>query len=132
MRRLLAAILLTTLVLGRPVQGAAQDGPYQPDEAGLALAAAGLTLFYLPAKGVIAGCGLLLGGVVGLVTGGDTRSAYAIWVPAAGGSYTITAGNLDGSEPFEFWGSDYADVPSTFATTGAIYDAQYSPMGYDQ
>jgi hypothetical protein len=65
------------------------------------------------------------------VTGGDTRSAYAIWVPAAGGSYTITTGHLAGTEEFEFWGSDYADQPSTLATTGAIYDAQYSPMGYD-
>jgi hypothetical protein len=64
-----------------------------------------------------------------MLTGGDVRSAYAIWVPAASGTYFLTAANFEGSEPIEFIGSDYADRPSpgsSAAEAGGIYEAQYS------
>ena len=38
------------------------------------------------------------------------------------------AANVDGSEPIEFFGSDYADEPSALAyseTGGSMYRAQY-------
>jgi hypothetical protein len=133
MRRLLAVTLLATLVLGHPVQGRAQTEYVrartehtQAGEAGLALEAAGLNLFYLPAKSIVAIGGLVLGGLAGLLTAGDMRSAYAVWVPAASGTYLLTIAHLEGSEPIEFFGSDYADEPSTLEAGGAIYDAQYS------
>jgi hypothetical protein len=125
MRRLLAATLLATFVLGNPVQGSAQQEHTQIEEAGLALGAAGLNLFYLPLKGLVALGGLVLGGFAGVMTGGDTRSAYALWVPAASGTYLLTTAHLDGSKPVEFFGSDYADEPSTVEAGGTIYEAQY-------
>jgi hypothetical protein len=88
-------------------------------------------LLYTPAKVIVAVGGLTLGGLTGLLTGGDTRSAYAVWVPVATGTYFLTPSHLDGSEPIEFFGtSDYADTPSTSAAAameaGAIYEAEYS------
>src|SRR5262249_9826395 len=63
------------------------------------------------------------------LTGGDTRAAYAVMVPAASGTYFLRPSNLDGSEPVEFLGTDYGDVPSSRnASTGwgGDYEAQYS------
>ena len=125
MRRVLVVLVLGMLVLGRPVPGRAQPGA----EFGLAVGAAGANLLYVPAKVITAIGGLALGGMTGLLTGGDTRAAYAIWVPTAGGTFLLTPNNLDGTEPIEFFGSDYADRPSkgTGVTEGrGIYEAQYS------
>ena len=125
MRRVLVVVVLGMLVLGRPVPGRAQPGAVF----GLAVGAAGANLLYLPAKVITAIGGLVLGGMTGVLTGGDTRAAYAVWVPAASGTFILTPNNLDGTEPIEFFGSDYTDRPST--TTGVsegrgIYEAQYS------
>lgn len=125
MRRLVAAVMLTALVLGHPLQSRAGTEHTQAGEAGLALGAAGLNLFYLPLKAVVAGGGLLLGAATGFFTGGDTRAAYAVWVPAAGGTYFLTVEHLDGTRPVEFFGSDYADRPSTIEAGGTLYEAAY-------
>ena len=125
MRRVLVVVVLGMFVLGRPVPGRAQPGA----EFGLAVGAAGANLLYIPAKVITAIGGLALGGMTGLLTGGDTRAAYAVWVPAASGTFLLTPSNLDGTEPIEFFGSDYADRPSkgTGVTEGrGIYEAQYS------
>ena len=71
---------------------------------------------------------LALGSLTGALTGGDVRAAYALWVPAASGTYLLTPAHLEGTVPIEFFGSDYADQPSTAATAvegGGIYDIQY-------
>ena len=96
---------------------------------GLAVGAASLNLFYTPAKLLVAGAGLAFGSVVGLLNGGDVRSAYAVWVPAAGGTFMLKPGHLDGTEPVRFFGRDYADRASSagsVAEAGGIYEAQYS------
>jgi len=69
-----------------------------------------LNLGYMPAKFFLAAVGLPLGGVAGLLSGGDNRAAEAFWVPMVGGTYMITPDMIDGhgNEPFEFFGSDYA------------------------
>ena len=119
-------MLVAALVLGRPAPGrAASPGV----EFAMAIGAATANLLYTPAKVVVAVVGLAVGGVTGVLTGGDTRSAYAIWVPAASGTYVLRSANLDGSEPIEFFGSDYSDTPSTVSgasEAGGIYEAQYS------
>jgi hypothetical protein len=119
-------MIVAALVLGRPVAGRAAS---PAGEAGLALLAATTNLGYLPVKTAMAGVGLLVGAVTGILTGGDTRAAYAIWVPTASGTYLVRPAHLDGSEPLEFFGSDYADTPSTapaVSETGGVYEAQYS------
>ena len=125
MRRTLALAVLAMLVFGRP--GAARA--HHDREFGLAIGAAASDLVYTPAKVIVAIGGLALGGITGLLTGGNTRAAYAVWVPAASGTFVLTPAHLEGAEPIEFFGSDYADRPSTGSgvTEGrGIYEAQYS------
>ena len=71
-------------------------------------------LFYTPAKVVVAAIGLPLGAAAGFLNGGDTRAAYAFWVPTVGGRYFLTSDQMDGRTPVEFFGTDYADTPSMY------------------
>ena len=95
-------------------------------EAGLALGATALDLVYVPVKSVVAVGGMVLGSVTGLLTGGDTRAAYALWVPTGGGTFILTPSHLDGTRPVEFFGTDYADEPSR-----SVPDPEGSTMLYD-
>jgi hypothetical protein len=125
--KLVATLALALLVVGRPAVGRAGHTP--GEEAGLALAAAGSNLVYAPAKTIVALIGLPVGALTGFLTLGDTRAAYAIWVPTVGGTYFLRPANMDGSEPIEFFGSDYADTPSTAASVvefSDVYNAMYS------
>jgi hypothetical protein len=125
-RTWIVGMVAAALVLGRPVPGrTASPGA----EFGMAIGAAAANLLYLPAKATVATLGLAVGALAGVLTGGDSRSAYAIWVPAASGTYLLRPANLDGTEPIEFFGSDYADTRSARTSgpeTSAIYEAQYS------
>lgn len=127
MRSVAAVVMVVGLVLGRPALGQAERDP--GTEVGLALGAAGANIFYVPAKATVALLGLAVGAVCGLFTGGDTRAAYAIWVPAASGTYLLTPAHLEGVRPLEFFGSDYADRPSTAGMRGeagaTVYGALY-------
>jgi hypothetical protein len=79
---------------------------------------------YTPAQAVVAP----LGAMAGLLNGGDTRAAYAFWVPMMGGTWFLTADMMDGRTPIEFFGSDYADRPGTYGRAHhgqAAYDARY-------
>ncbi len=99
MRRVLVALVLLGVVLGRPAVLRAES---PAAEFGLAVGAAAGNLVYLPVKGIVAFGGLVLGSLTGVLTGGDVRAAYV--------------------------GSDYADQSSKAAgaAEGAgIYDIQY-------
>jgi hypothetical protein len=127
MPKLVAMLALALLVVGRPAVGRAYLSP--GEEFGLALASAASNLLYIPAKVVVAAVSLPVGALTGVLTGGDMRAAYAIWVPAASGTYLLRPANIDGTEPIDFFGRDYADRPSHADTTmeGGIYDTtQYS------
>src|ERR1051325_9383619 len=100
-RRLLVGLAVAALLAG-PARANARETT-QGEEAGYALAALGLNLVYVPAKAIVAFGGAVLGAVVGLATGGDTRSAYAIWVPADSGTFILNASNVDGTVPIEFF-----------------------------
>ena len=125
MRRVLVALVLLGVVLGRPAVLRAESAAA---ELGLAVGAAAGNLVYLPVKVIVAFGGLALGSLTGVLTGGDERAAYAVWVPAASGTYLLTPAHLEGTVPIEFFGSDYADQSSKAAgaAEGAgIYDIQY-------
>lgn len=126
MRKLIAAVLIAGSMLTHGVPALAANAG---SEVGWTLLAFGSNLIYTPTKAIIATLGLVTGAFVGLINGGDQRSAYAIWVPTASGTYILTPGHFDGSTPFEMWGTDYADTASlhshdTDATR--IYDAKYA------
>jgi hypothetical protein len=125
MRRLTAAVVLLGLVASARPASAITQG----EEAGRALASVGLNIFYIPAKAVMAVLGLVAGGFVGVVTGGDERASYAVLVPATSGTWFVTPDHVDGSRPIEFFGSDYADTPSELGQSEpgrGSYDAMYA------
>jgi hypothetical protein len=95
-----------------PYQAPAQTrAPTQAQEALFSVLATATNLFYTPLKFAIALVAMPVGGFAGAASGGDARTAYAIWVPALGGTFFLTAAHMEGSKPIEFWGSDYADQP---------------------
>ena len=55
---------------------------------------------YVPAKLVYAGLGGLTGGLALGLTGGDTKTAEAIWDPSLFGNYFLTPSMVQGEEPF--------------------------------
>jgi len=123
MRKTFAVLALAGLMLGRPSVGRA-DSPGR--EAGLALGAAVSNLLYVPVKILFATGGLIVGSWAGLLTGGDVRAAYAVWVPTASGTYFLRPAHLEGTEPLEFVGTDYADRPSTAIGGAGLYEVEYS------
>jgi hypothetical protein len=125
MRSVVAGVVLAGLVAVQPVVSQAeQRSPGQ--EFGLAMGAAGLDLAWVPAKLVTAGLGLAVGSIAGVLTGGDVRTAYAVWVPTTTGTFLVTPAHLDGTRPLQFFGDDYADRPSEVRTIGgSTYDAAY-------
>jgi len=122
---------LTTVTLGMVLATSLQTrsagaAHTQAGGAGLALGAAAANLIYLPVKTVVAVGGLGLGALTGLLTGGDVRAAYALWVPTTGGTFLLTPAHFDGTRSIEFFGSDYADQPSTnVRDTSIAYRARY-------
>ena len=125
MRRLTAAVVLLGLVASARPASAITQG----EEAGRALAALGLNIFYIPAKAVMAVLGMVAGGFVGVATGGDERASYAVLVPVTSGTWFVTPDHIEGSRPIEFFGSDYADTPSELGQSEpgrGSYDSMYA------
>ena len=123
-RCLVIALTVAALLLGRPTQGRAAT---QADEVSWSLGAAAFNIVYIPAKLVVAGCGLVAGAAAGVLTLGNQRAAYAFWVPAAGGTSVLRPEHLADEERVQFFGSDYADTPSEFAVygTSGLYESGY-------
>ena len=111
-----------------PPTYAAQNPPVDPGlEAGTSVSASFINIVYLPAKIVVAFVGGIAGGIAGVLTGGDQRAAYALWVPLMGGDYFVRPENLSGERPLAFLGSDYADQPSTWnGSSTYAYDSLYN------
>lgn len=125
MRKTIAGFVVATALVAAPLTARA-DSPGA--EIGFATLAAVSNIFYTPAKAVVAMAGFVAGGVAGTLNGGDTRAAYAFWVPMIGGNWALTSDQMDGRRPVEFFGSDYADRPSAYERTHqgcAAYDAEY-------
>ena len=102
----------------------------QAEEAGYAVLASAANVFYMPAKFFVAIAAIPVGGLAGALSGGDSRTAYAIWVPAMGGTYFLTIAHMDGSKPVEFFGYDYDDTPtaSREGERSLIYDTPYDEL----
>ena len=125
MRKVIVAMVVAGLLGAVPVR--ADDKVDAGSEIGYALGAGALNIVYFPTKVVLAVSGLAVGALAGALTGGDARTAYAIWVPAASGTYIVRPEHLSGEQPLLFFGNDYADRPSTnveygwAAMAGAAY-----------
>jgi len=85
------------------VQPTAEEGVVE--EAGYGVGAALASVFYIPAKVMYAGLGLMTGGVGYVVSGGKADVANNIIYPAVRGNYLVTPSNLKGTEPIYFVGA---------------------------
>ena len=125
MRKTIASFVVAASLMMAPAVARAQD----PGEELLFSTLAGVSnIFYVPAKIGVAVVGLTVGALAGTLSGGDTRAAYAFWVPTAGGRWFLTADQMAGEQPVEFFGTDYADRPSTYGRAhhgSKVYDATY-------
>jgi hypothetical protein len=125
MRTIVAVVL--SLALGAASAYAENPPVDQGLEAGTSVSASFINIVYLPAKIVVAFVGGIAGGIAGVLTGGDQRAAYALWVPLMGGDYFVRPENLSGERPLAFLGSDYADQPSTWNGSATYaYDSLYN------
>jgi hypothetical protein len=91
------------------------------EEAGYGAGAAVASFFYIPAKVMYAGFGLLTGGVGYVLSGGNAGVANNIIYPAVRGNYLVTPSNLKGTEPLYFVGA-----PPPSPETSPRADAQSS------
>jgi len=76
-------------------------------------------VLYVPAKLAYAGLGGVTGGLALGLTGGDTKTAEAIWDPSLFGDYFLTPSMIQGEKPFSFAGaplaSPHQDDPAPLA-----------------
>jgi len=78
-------------------------------DAGYGTLATFSNIFYMPAKVVYAGVGLITGGLGFVLTAGDGDISQSIWSPSLGGTYVITPGMLRGNEEILFSGPSYSN-----------------------
>ncbi len=71
-------------------------------EWGMGVASTILSIFYTPVRLAVGIVGAGLGGVEGLLTGGDLRTARSMWRPTVEGDYYIRPDHLDRTERYEF------------------------------
>jgi hypothetical protein len=124
MRTVIVALLAAALGV-LPAQ-AHEPEANQGLEVGDAVAATYINLGYVPAKLVVATVGMVGGALAGFMTGGDTRAAYALWVPTVGGDWFVRPEHLEGERGLAFFGSDYDDTPSL---RGGENDTTYGYQG---
>jgi hypothetical protein len=112
--QLLKGIALASLVTvtATPLYAQTPPAAAQPaadggvvEEAGYGVGAAVASFFYIPAKVMYAGLGLMTGGVGYVVSGGRADVANNIIYPAVRGNYLVTPSNLKGTEPIYFVGA---------------------------
>lgn len=77
-------------------------------DAGWGVLAVVSNIFYMPAKLVYSGVGVVTGGLAYLVTVGDSDTAQKVWNPSVGGNYIVTPAMLRGEEPILFNGPSYS------------------------
>ena len=125
MRRTAIAAVLAVALGALPAQ-AHDPVANQGLEVGDAVTATFSNLGYVPAKLVVATFGMVGGALAGFMTGGDSRAAYAVWVPMVGGDYFVRPAHLEGERPLYFFGADYDDEPSL---RGGENDTTYGYQG---
>jgi hypothetical protein len=94
--------------VGESATSTATHASYWSD-AGYGVLATFSNIFYMPAKVVYAGVGLLTGSLGFVLTAGDGDIARSIWSPSLGGTYVITPGMLRGHEEILFSGPSYSN-----------------------
>lgn len=83
---------------------AADTSGSTPEGAGLQAASWFVTVPYGAVKAAFALGGGIVGGLAWVVTGGNTATAKAIWIPSMTGDYIVQPQHLTGEKPLHFVG----------------------------
>jgi len=101
-RIIITLVCVATLVAAG--SASASDNRDMASEAGLGLGAVLGSLVYGPTKVVYATCGVIVGGLAFLFSGGDSDVAGVIMTPSVRGDYVLTPAHLRGERSIEFLG----------------------------
>ncbi len=111
------ALLLSPLV-ARAAESSSQNEQNQPpaqstvgEDLGYGVGSVLANVFYMPAKLVYAGLGVIGGGLGYVLSGGNTEAAESILDPAVRGNYVVTPRHLKGEEPLYFVGPIHSSEP---------------------
>ncbi len=113
----LAATLVSLCnpIVVRAAESSAQsEPPAQPsvgEDLGYGVGSVLANVFYMPAKIVYAGLGLVGGGLGYVLSGGNAETATSILDPAIRGNYVVTPSHLKGEEPLLFVGPIHSSEP---------------------
>jgi len=86
---------------GGAIPSARKETPYTP---GTRVAAALLTVVYLPTKLLFPDVGAVTSGIAYVVTGGDRATSRPIWNSAVEGDYVVTPAMIAGEREIRFAG----------------------------
>ena len=88
-----------------PASACAPDAETTAEGIGLQAASVVSSVFYLPAKSVMALAGGLAGGIAYAFSLGNLEIAEGVWGPSVYGTYLLTPEHLSGCKPIEFFGT---------------------------
>ena len=83
----------------------APDAETTAEGIGLQAASVVSSVFYLPAKSMMALAGGLAGGIAYAFSLGNLEIAEGVWGPSVYGTYLLTPEHLSGCKPIEFFGT---------------------------
>jgi hypothetical protein len=113
--RCVSLVATLALVASLSVPGDAWAEPRSKwSEAGVGTGAVIATIFYSPAKLIVAVAGTLTAGLAYVLTGFDSQPSNRILNSSLRGDYTVTAANLRGEQPLTFIGRDPEADPYAF------------------
>ena len=99
-------------------QNEQNEPPAQPsvgEDLGYGVGSVLANVFYMPAKVIYAGLGVIGGGLGYVLSGGNTETAQSILDPAVRGNYVVTPRHLKGEEPLVFVGPIHSSEPEQSA-----------------
>ncbi|RYU57791.1 hypothetical protein EWI61_12430 [Methylolobus aquaticus] len=108
--RVLLALLVISSAAGpcraeAPAPACAPDAETTAEGIGLQAASVVSSVFYLPAKSMMALAGGLAGGIAYAFSLGNLEIAEGVWGPSVYGTYLLTPEHLSGCKPIEFFGT---------------------------
>ncbi|MGY6216326.1 hypothetical protein ACW73L_14295 [Methylolobus aquaticus] len=108
--RVLLALLVISGAAGpcraeAPGPACAPDAETTAEGIGLQAASVVSSVFYLPAKSMMALAGGLAGGIAYAFSLGNLEIAEGVWGPSVYGTYLLTPEHLSGCKPIEFFGT---------------------------
>jgi hypothetical protein len=104
-RHLFLGVALGLLVASNGTPANAAETPHTTSEnAGVQAESWFVTVQYGAVKTAFAIGGGIVGGITWAVTGGNTETAKAVWIPSMTGDYVVQPKHLTGEKPIHFVG----------------------------